>query len=286
MMLKSFFLTAVFAVQALTAPIEPTRDYDAEDWRLLDLSRACSGDGGACDYRFQIAEHANNTEKPPRHCEFTVYSTQGLPATEVFWSLAKCPDAPAYSVNGGWSPQGFVTLTVLNDETDRMGFFGYEDKELAGAAVVPARQSFVYFNQVPAKRNDDPLANADSWTVDSVMRYVTYPATPDETVVVSFAIDTEAEPKPACFVKWLVNGPGRPSAKSFFGQNCGQYAQGFDVSWGHNETSDEAVMTLVNNGYQKRAYFGFNNVSTIVVQGRRGPSPVEALPQQIGPFAL
>ncbi|TEA17953.1 hypothetical protein C8034_v011623 [Colletotrichum sidae] len=266
-MLLKFCLTTVFALRALAAPVEPLRDYDTEDWRLLNFTRVCAEDSSRCDYKFNIAEYANIPEKPAKACKFVINAADGRPAHEVGFSLATCPAASEYNVNGGWDPAGFVTLTVINNERSRISFFSYGDQELANGAEVALKQSHVYLHAVnPAKRaadgsEQDPKEG--EWVIDNIMRYMVDEKTADEA--------------------WRVYGEGGSSSKSFFNQQCGENARDFSVSFGHNETTDEAVMTLVDTVQRKLAYFGFNDVSKTSLWNWRGPSPVSDLPLQLGP---
>ncbi|KAK1983462.1 hypothetical protein LZ30DRAFT_588328 [Colletotrichum cereale] len=63
----------------------------------------------------------------------------------------------------------------------------------------------------------------------------------------------------------------KPLGKSFEYQNCKN--GGWSASWGHNETTGHAVMTLMNRYKDRRAYFGFTEVNTRVLLGDNGPRP-------------
>ncbi|KAF9881198.1 hypothetical protein CkaCkLH20_01348 [Colletotrichum karsti] len=289
MILNTLIFVAALASQplaSLAAPVEPIRDFNAEDWSLINFRRSCAEDQSSCDYSFLITESAANT---PKECSFTIQAVD-RPAYQTSFSLAKCPGATEYSINGGWNDLGFVTLSVINDKRSLISWFSYKDDTLASGAETGAQKSKVYFHPISVKRDistkdhHESLAEASDWKLVNVVRYTVNQGTPQETVVVSFSImsgeENESENVSAeyCFLEVPVVQEDGASSNSFFGRECQQGAKGWQVSWGHNEVTDEVVMTLVNQEKGKQAWFGFNNVSTHVLLGTNGPNPTKELP--------
>lgn len=173
MFFKTILLTTALVSQSLAAPqVQPPVDSNAEDWRLLHMRRTCAEDQSRCEYSFLIAEHA---EQEPKHCGFAIDSRNGIPAYQIPFSLAKCPDAAEYSVNGGWNEAKFVTLSVINDERSLISFFGFSDEELANGAEAAPLQSKVHHHPMSVKREEQAddgaaLALAPQWKLENVMR--------------------------------------------------------------------------------------------------------------------
>ncbi|KAJ0388024.1 hypothetical protein COL922a_001007 [Colletotrichum nupharicola] len=286
MAFRTGLLLAGLAVQALAlpaAPIEPVQDLGAGDWSMLHFRRACAEDQSSCEYSFSLTEFAA-TE--PKHCSFTIQADK-RPAYQTGFSLAKCPEAAEYSVNGGWNDLGFVTLSVINVEKSLISWFSYKDEFLVNGVEAEAQHSKVYFQQIPVpteheistRDNHDSLASASEWQLVNVVRYLVKSGTPQETVVLSFSIEGGDAPSEYCSLQIPVVQQDGASTKSFYGRECQEGAKGWTVSWGQNEETDEAVMTLVNQDQHKHAFFGFNNVSTGVLLGNNGPSPTKDLPR-------
>ncbi|KAI8241750.1 hypothetical protein K4K55_011843 [Colletotrichum sp. SAR 10_96] len=286
MILNTLFFAAAIASQALaypTSPVEPVRDLNAPDWSMLHFRRACAEDQSSCNYSFAITEFAS---KEPKHCSFTI-KADGRPAYQTGFSLAKCPEAAEYSINGGWNDLGFVTLSVINVEKSLISWFSYKDEILTNGVEVGPQQSKVYFHpiavptegKVVARDNHDDLAGASEWQLVNVVRYLVKSGTPQETAVLSFSIEGGNAPSEYCLLMILVVQQDGTSTRSFYGRECQEGAKGWTVSWGQNDETDEVVMTLVNQDQHKHAFFGFNNVSKGVLLGNNGPSPTKDLPR-------
>ncbi|KAF6819778.1 hypothetical protein CSOJ01_01185 [Colletotrichum sojae] len=280
MIVTTGLFAAAFAVQALASPqVQPPVDFNAEDWNLTNFRRSCAEDQSRCDYSFFVKEYA---EREPKHCSFTIDAGEGIPAYQTSFSLAKCPEADEYSINGGWNAQGFLTVSVINDKRSLVSFFGFTDETLANGTEAGPQQSTVYLHPIPVKRDEgqdegEALAMASEWRLVETIRYITEPGTPEEAVVVSFVILAANAPGQTCFLEKKVVDDAGVSSKSFFSKECDQ-APDWVASWGHNENTDEAVLTLVNKKYGRHAYFGFNNVSSRLMIGESGPSPTKDLP--------
>ncbi|KAF6836168.1 hypothetical protein CPLU01_03867 [Colletotrichum plurivorum] len=279
MFFKTILLTVALALQALASPqVLPPVDFNAEDWNLTNFRRSCAEDQSRCDYSFLVKEYA---EREPRHCSFTINAGEGIPAYQTSFSLAKCPEADEYSINGGWNAQGFLTLSVINNKRSLVSFFGFTDETLANGFEAGPQQSTVYIHPIPVKRDEEPagaaLAMASEWKLVDIMRYANEPGSPEETLAVSFVILGGDAPGYFCYIeKKLVDESGTPS-KSFYNQECAGSSD-WHVSWGHNENTDEVVMTLVNKSHGRLAFFGFNGVSTHSELGENGPSPTKETP--------
>ncbi|WYZ38822.1 hypothetical protein EsH8_III_000736 [Colletotrichum jinshuiense] len=275
MALKSIIAVATLALRAFASPVEPPQPQDAEDWALLYFRRACSDDQGRCSYSFLVSE---DPAKAPKFCSFDIDAANGLPAYQVDFSLAKCSGAAEYSVNGGWDERGFVTLTVINDERNLLSFFAFTDEELAHGVEAVPRHSKVFIHPIPVKReaaeeeSQQGLAYAAEWKLVDVVRYEFNRGTPfSELLIMRFDIESGDEPAESCHLQVPLYEGTRSLGKSFYGRECS--TGGWKVSWGHNEATDEAVMTLINKNHDRHAYFGFNQVSSNVVLGANGPNP-------------
>ncbi|KAJ0381513.1 hypothetical protein COL26b_000191 [Colletotrichum chrysophilum] len=287
MIFNTLFLVAALATQAIalpTAPAEPARDMNAEDWSMLHFRRACAEDQSSCDYSFSITEFAS---KEPKYCQFRI-KADGRPAYQTGFSLIKCPEVAEYSINGGWNDLGFFTLSVINVEKSLISWFSYKDDILMNGVEAGPQHSKVYFHPIAvpaevevAKRDSHNLAAASEWQLINVVRYLVKSGTPQETVVLSFSIEGGDEPSQYCLLQIPVVQQDGTSTKSFYNRACLEGAKGWTVSWGQDETTDEAVMTLVNQDQHKHAFFGFNNVSKGVLLGNNGPSPTKDLPKFI-----
>ncbi|KAJ5015073.1 hypothetical protein K4K57_000654 [Colletotrichum sp. SAR 10_99] len=285
MIFNTLFLVAALATQAIALPIapaEPARDLNAEDWSMLHFRRACAEDQSSCDYSFSITEFAS---KEPKYCQFRI-KADGRPAYQIGFSLIKCPEVAEYSINGGWNDLGFVTLSVIDVEKSLISWFSYKDDILMNGVEAGPQRSKVYFHPIAvptesevAKRDSHNLAAASEWQLTNVVRYLVKSGTPQETVVLSFSIEGGDETGQYCLLQIPVVQQDGTSTNSFYNRACLEGAKGWTVSWGQDETTDEAVMTLVNQDQHKHAFFGFNNVSKGVLLGNNGPSPTKDLPK-------
>ncbi|UQC82615.1 uncharacterized protein CLUP02_08105 [Colletotrichum lupini] len=244
---SAIVVLATLAFRAIAVPVEPARPPNPEDWTLLNFRRTCAADQSRCSYTFFVSEDA---AKVPRYCNFDIDAAAGLPAYQTDFSSLKCPSAPEYTINGGWDEQGFITLTVINDPRKLLSFFAFRDDELwAGEAATP-QQSKVFDYPFSTKRE-----------------------------VVASQEESERHTLPAgrlrissdCLLIIALFEGTVPLGKSFADAACGY--GGWTVSWGHNETTDEAVMTLMNVHHDRRAFYGFNDVSKNIILGDNGPRP-------------
>ncbi|KXH46207.1 hypothetical protein CNYM01_07699 [Colletotrichum nymphaeae SA-01] len=273
-------LAALAATQALALPSGLPQPANPEDWTLLDFRRTCAEDQSRCSYSFLVSEDAT---KAPKYCNFDIEAAGGLPAYQTDFSSLKCPGGPEYTVNGGWDEREFITLTIINEERKLLSFFAYRDVDLwAGDGAAP-QQSTVHIYPMPAVKRDvetrDEEVNlpyASAWRINDLVRYEFNRGQPNsDALIMRFGIQALGTPIEQCLLIIPLFQGTRPLGKSFYDAPC-DYG-GWTVSWGHNETTDEAVLSLINANHDRIAYFGYNNVSTNVVLGTNGPRPVSQL---------
>ncbi|EFQ27948.1 hypothetical protein CGRA01v4_03404 [Colletotrichum graminicola] len=143
------FIFSFLAFQALSFPAESPQPPSPETWSLMSFRRACSEDQAKCTYSFLISE---DPAIAPRYCNFTIEAAGGLPAYQTDFSALECPDAPEYTVNGGWDEQKFVTLTVINQQRGLLSFFSARDSDLWAGNEVNPQTSDVFNHPIPTKR--------------------------------------------------------------------------------------------------------------------------------------
>ncbi|OHE96355.1 hypothetical protein CORC01_08278 [Colletotrichum orchidophilum] len=279
MSLKSAIVVfATFAFRALASPAEPPQPQNPEDWSLLNFRRTCAADQSRCSYTFLVSE---DPTKVPKYCNFDIDAAGGLPAYQTDFSSLKCPGVPEYTINGGWDEQGFITLTVINDPRKLLSFFAFRDDELWAGEPATPQTSKVFIYPMPAKREveareeETGLAYASSWKILDLIRYEFNRGAPyTDALIMSFGIQSGHNPIETCHIVTPLFEGIQPLGMSFANVAC-KYG-GWTASWGHNETTDEAVMTLINANHDRIAYFGFNEVSTHIILGDNGPRPVSS----------
>lgn len=150
-MLTNTILATLFATAALAAPTTSVDNSKREnvslqaaipDWTFEDLTRTCNSGNTECKWTFGI--NANDGSDVPK-CK---YNVKGSPASETPGTVPqKCG---AYTITSGWSPgtgegTGFTTVSVVNQDTGKIAYGGYDDKDLKnGKAVDPDRSWVVY----------------------------------------------------------------------------------------------------------------------------------------------
>ncbi|KAL2873928.1 hypothetical protein SGCOL_010899 [Colletotrichum sp. CLE4] len=274
---SAIVVLATLAVRTLAAPTEPVQPQSPEDWTLLNFRRTCAADQSRCSYAFVVSEDA---AKVPKYCNFDIDAAGGLPAYQTDFSNLKCPGVPEYSINGGWDEQGFITLTVINDPRKLLSFFAFRDDELWTGEAASPQQSEVFGYPFSAKREvmasqeESEMAYASSWKIKDFIRYEFNRGAPySDALIFRFGIQSGPLTEACLLIMPLFEGTV-PLGKSFADAPCGY--GGWTVSWGHNETTDEAVMTLMNANHDRRAFYGFNDVSKNIILGDNGPRPASA----------
>ncbi|GKT84902.1 hypothetical protein Ct61P_02752 [Colletotrichum tofieldiae] len=149
MAIRLGLLFSILALRTLASPAEPPQPQNPENWSITGFRRVCLEDQSLCSYSFLISE---DPVKVPKYCNFAVDAAGGLPAYKTDFAVHKCPDAPEYSINGGWAERGFVTLTVINDQRNLLSFFSFEDTDLWADKEAIPQTSKVFIYPMPAKR--------------------------------------------------------------------------------------------------------------------------------------
>ncbi|KAK1672585.1 hypothetical protein BDP55DRAFT_731340 [Colletotrichum godetiae] len=279
MYIRSLVFSAILANLGLGAPAEPSQPQKPEDWSLLGFRRVCEQELGRCTYSFLISE---DPAKAPKYCDFAVDAAGGLPAYQTDFSSLKCPGAPEYTINGGWDEREFITLTVINDERQLLSFFAYKDADLWAGNEASPQTSKVFLYPLSSKRDietrEEPsgLAYATDWKILNLVRYEFNRGAPyTDAIIISFGIQAGDAPVEMCRLIIPMFEGTKPLGKSFAYEEC--MSGGWTASWGHNETTGEAVMTLMNPNHDRAAFFGFNNVNTNTLLGDNGPNAVSVL---------
>ncbi|KAL3468131.1 hypothetical protein BJX64DRAFT_246919 [Aspergillus heterothallicus] len=107
-------------------------------WTLTSLKRVCNNPDTNCTWSFGITTGSNSTATD---CTYVV---EGNPASKANGGPATCGH---YIISSGWSGQfgpedGFTTLSVIDEETRRIVWPAYTDKQLEGGQVVRPDQSY------------------------------------------------------------------------------------------------------------------------------------------------
>ncbi|GKT58778.1 hypothetical protein ColTof4_10219 [Colletotrichum tofieldiae] len=311
--LTSVIILATLAIPALAFPAEPPQPQNPENWSVMGFRRVCLKDQSQCSYSFLISE---DPAKAPKHCNFAIDAAGGLPAYQTDFAVVKCPDAPEYTINGGWDERHFVTLTVINDQRNLLSFFAFNDADLWAGTEATPQTSKVFIYPMPAKREaakqkgqdkaeqqrkkleeakktqqqrdreegkkleearkkDGGIAYASGWNLVDVTRFEFNSGPYTDKLVMMFGIQSGNSTIEVCHINVPLFEGLRALGKSFAHQECKH--GGWSASWGHNETTGAAVMTVINKYKDRRAYFGFTEVNTRVLLGNNGPNPTYAL---------
>ncbi|GKT49165.1 uncharacterized protein ColSpa_09346 [Colletotrichum spaethianum] len=280
MTFKLVTVLVTLVIQALASPAEPPQPHNPENWSVMAFRRVCPKDQGQCSYSFLISE---DPTKAPKYCNFAVDATGGLPAYQTDFSVLKCPDAPEYTINGGWDERQFITLTVINEQRNLLSFFAFKDADLwAGTEATPqTSKAFIY--PMPAKREvkqkeqgeaedqrkrleeakkkkqekereegkkleearkkDWGIAYASEWKLVDVTKYEFNSGPYTDRLVMVFGIQSGNSTIEACHINIPLFEGLRALGKSFAHQECKH--GGWSASWGQNETTGMAVMTLI-----------------------------------------
>ncbi|KAK2004487.1 hypothetical protein LX36DRAFT_744723 [Colletotrichum falcatum] len=122
-----------------------------------------------------------------------------------------------------------------------------------------------------AKERDGGIAYNSEWKLVDVTRYEFNSGPYTDKLVMMFGIQSGNSTIESCHINIRLFEGLNPLGKSFSHQNCNN--GGWSASWGHNETTGHAVMTLFNKYKDRRAYYGFTGVNTNVLLGDNGPRP-------------
>ncbi|KAM4054510.1 hypothetical protein HRG_005350 [Hirsutella rhossiliensis] len=135
---------ALLAATSASAAVVTKRD---ETWTLDGLHRDCAKDGSHCTWSFDIDNKAG--EKAP--CKHIVKSQGGKPASQSHGGPTFCG---VYRLESSWDnsngpDKAFSVIGVLDQSRKVIGFFGYDDAEVAdGRVVTPDHTSVIKpFNQ-------------------------------------------------------------------------------------------------------------------------------------------
>lgn len=129
-------------------------------WTLHNFQLFCDYQGTTCAYHFTISQDKGAT--PGNLCLFTVDGQDGKPANQTDFKEVTCLGNGNYTINGGWSQEGFVTIVVTNVHEKVYAFFAYSSEKLEDGKTVDEQTRLAYkvgtFNitndaAVPAKRS-------------------------------------------------------------------------------------------------------------------------------------
>ncbi|KZL86731.1 hypothetical protein CI238_03235 [Colletotrichum incanum] len=312
MAIRLGLIFSILALRAIASSVEPPQPQNPENWSITGFRRVCLENQSRCSYSFLISE---DPAKVPKYCNFAVDAAGSFPAYQTDFAVLKCPDAPEYTINGGWDEREFVTLTVINDQRSLLSFFAFKDADLWAGIEATPQTSKVFIYPMPAKREvkrkgqdkaeeqrtrleearkkqqqkykeegkkleearkkDGGIAYASEWKLVDVTRYVFNSGPYTDKLVMMFGIQSGNSTIEACHINVPLFEGLRALGKSFVHQNCKH--GGWSASWGHNETTGTAVMTVVNKNKDRCAYFGFTDVNTRVLLSDNGPNPTYAL---------
>jgi hypothetical protein len=121
-----------------TAALAETVGY----WTLHNFQLICDPEGITCAYRFAISQDEGTT--PGNPCLFTVDGKDGKPANQTNFAALDCLGAEQYTVNGGWSDQGFVTIVVTDVQENVNAFFAYASANLTEGNMVEEQTRLAY----------------------------------------------------------------------------------------------------------------------------------------------
>ncbi|GJC82050.1 hypothetical protein ColLi_04888 [Colletotrichum liriopes] len=280
MSVRSIILCTVLASLGLASPAEPPQPQNPESWSIMSFRRVCLEDQSQCSYSFLISE---NPADAPKYCNFAVDAAAGLPAYQTDFAVLRCPDAPEYIINGGWDEREFVTLTVINDQRNLLSFFAFKDVDLRADTNATPQTSNVFIYPMPARREvkqkiqdkaeeqrkkleeakkkqqrkdmeegkkleearkkDGGIAYTSEWKLVDVTRFEFNSGPYTDKLAIMFGIQSGNSTIEACHINVPLFEGLRTLGKSFSHQKCRH--GGWSASWGHNETTGTAVMTVV-----------------------------------------
>ncbi|KAK2025002.1 hypothetical protein LX32DRAFT_77784 [Colletotrichum zoysiae] len=122
-----------------------------------------------------------------------------------------------------------------------------------------------------ARERDGGISYASEWKLVDVTRYEFLTGPYTDKLVMMFGIQSGNSTIESCHINVRLYEGLKPLGKSFAYQDC--KSGGWAASWGHNETTGHAVMTLFNKYKDRVAYYGFTEVNTNVLLGDKGPRP-------------
>jgi hypothetical protein len=137
-MLTKTILTTVLASMAMASPVrraapKSMKSADAE-WTLEKLTQTCNEDDTKCTWNFGI--NANNGDDVA-DCEYII---EGSPASQT--PGVEPQECGVYTITSGYSANEdpFTSISVVNYDTGKMIFTGYNDRWLEnGEPVDPDR---------------------------------------------------------------------------------------------------------------------------------------------------
>jgi hypothetical protein len=115
-------------------------------WTLYNFTLSCDDEGSRCAYHFSVSEETPTAVNSPNvsPCLFTVDGKDGKPANQTDFQGIQCMGNDQYMVNGGWSPDGFVTIVVTNIYENNYAFFAYQTAMLEAGKMVDSQTRPAY----------------------------------------------------------------------------------------------------------------------------------------------
>lgn len=150
-MLSQTILTTLLATAALASPttrMSKRREVqslkaDVPEWTVSDLVRTCNDKDTKCTWEFGVNTNEDGFETV--HCEYVI---KGDPASETPGTVPQ--SCGEFSITSGYDSgdapgNGFTVLSIVNYETGKLVYAGYNDRLLKdGETVDPDRSWIVY----------------------------------------------------------------------------------------------------------------------------------------------
>jgi hypothetical protein len=147
----SLLVTLIYlGVLASARPSEDNTDEIVGTWTMTTCSRFCIETGEECLYFLNHKEeNFNGQSSGPTNCIVSVASDdpKGRPANQTSFHDRGCYAADGtnhYAVSGGWDPEGFMALTVVNQSEGSVAYYGYADSDLHNDKIVKNVSSAAY----------------------------------------------------------------------------------------------------------------------------------------------
>ncbi|KAI1429607.1 hypothetical protein F5Y12DRAFT_796527 [Xylaria sp. FL1777] len=254
------------------APASPERK-----WTVQEVFRHSESDDTVCKWQMAIKESvasanstANNSTETPLQCDFEVRVAEGHDCRVDNFGPARCSQSNEdFYVSAGHNKNRFIVMVVENVGQEARAFFGFADAALDAGDDIPPQTSDVRegnsdttTTSLLAREQDDD-GDADDeprvWEILELKRTISrYNHIVDLRFEIAGTGDSGVAPV-ACIVTVLAPEEVVDLKKfQFYNKKseCGYY-----VSWGYDEPTDAAVMTLISPDRTKKAFFGFNDVN-------------------------
>ncbi|KAI6778573.1 putative surface protein 1 protein [Emericellopsis cladophorae] len=132
--LITFFLASTaFAAPARREQVKSMSSSAAKEWTVLDMSRDCNKDDTKCTWTFSVDKNEDGFE--PVDCEYII---EGDPASETPGVTPQ--SCEPFTITSGYDSSGFTVLSIVDYDTGKIVWAGYNDDVLEnGETVTPDR---------------------------------------------------------------------------------------------------------------------------------------------------